>query len=397
MELIVDAVLVIAAIIAVVAGWRRGAVLFAVPMLGLVAGLWLGLLFAPPVIGWLAGIGWGSALQRTVVAAVFVAACAAVAYGITATIAALIRRRLGKGAARGADAVAGSAVGLVTWALVVWLVAGFMQTMTFIPITQLVASSKIVAALESISPVPATTALGAMDDALSAAGLPKVFEHGNEYIADAAPPDPSIPAAVHASAAGVVKILASEPACGTASEGSGWVVAPERVVTNAHVVAAASGIAVQVGGIGQSLQARLVVFDPQRDLAVLAVPGLRVQPLALGTELGAGTSAYAAGYPGNGPYVTTPARVREVVTATGTDIYRQNSVTREIYALRGIVRAGNSGGPLLDAGGKVAGVVFARSTTDADTGYALTLDEIQPVLAQAGATAAVGSGSCTSD
>lgn len=397
MELIVDAVLVIAAIFAVVVGWRRGAVLSAVPMVGLIAGLWLSLLFAPTVVALFASFGLGSTLQRTLVAAIFVAACASVAYGITATIAAVMRRRLAKGAARGVDALVGSAVGLVTWALVVWLVAGFMQTMTFIPITQLVASSKIVAALESISPVPATAALGAMDDALSAAGLPKVFEHGGEPIADAAAPDPSIPAAVHASAAGVVKVLASEPACGTASEGSGWVVAPERVVTNAHVVAAASGIAVQVGGAGQSLQARLVVFDPQRDLAVLDVPGLQTRPLTLGTELPSGASAYAAGYPGNGPYVTSPARVREVLNATGTDIYKQNSVTREIYALRGVVRPGNSGGPLLDAAGKVVGVVFARSMTDADTGYALTLDEIQPVLAQAGATAAVGAGTCTSD
>ena len=397
MELIVDAVLAIAGVIAILAGWRRGAVLSAVPMAGLIAGLWLGLIFAPPVIGWLAGVGWGSTLQRTVVAAVFVAGCAAIAYGITATVAALIRRRVGKGVARGVDAVAGSAVGLITWALVVWLVAGFMQTTTFIPITQMVASSKIVSALESISPLPATTALGAMDDALGAAGLPKVFEHGGESIADAAPPDPSIPAAVHASAAGVVKVLASEPSCGTASEGSGWVVAPGRVVTNAHVVAAASGISVQVGGVGQSLQARLVVFDPQRDLAVLAVPGLQTQPLALGTELGAGASAYAAGFPGNGSYTTSPARVREVVNATGTDIYKQNSVTREIYALRGVVRPGNSGGPLFDAAGQVVGVVFARSTTDADTGYALTLNEIQPVLAQAGASTAVGSGSCISD
>jgi S1-C subfamily serine protease len=396
-ELIVDAVLVIAAVVAIVAGWRRGALLSAIPMVGLIAGLWLGLILAPPAVRWLAGIGWTSAVQRSVAAAVFVAACAAVAYGITATIAALMRRGLGKGVARGVDAIIGAAVGLVTWALVVWLVAGFLQTMTFIPITQVVASSKIVAALDSVSPVPVTTALGAMDDALGAAGLPKVFEHGGEVIANAAPPDPSIPAAVHASAAGVVKILASEPACGTASEGSGWVVAPGRVVTNAHVVAAASGISVQVAGVGRSLPARLVVFDPQRDLAVLAVPGLQVQPLSLGTELTAGAPAYAAGYPGNGPYLTTPTRVRDVINATGTDIYKQNSVTREIYALRGVVRPGNSGGPLLDAGGRVVGVVFARSTTDADTGYALTLDEIQPVLAQAGASAAAGSGSCTSD
>lgn len=397
MELIVDLVLVVAAIVAIAAGWHRGAVLSAVPMVGLVGGLWLGLFLAPQVVAWLATMGWSSTFQRTIAAAAFVLVCAAVAYGVTATLAAVIRRGTRKGAARGVDAVGGAAVGLVTWALAVWLVAGFLQTMTYIPATQVVASSKIVAALEQISPVPATRALSALDDALSQAGLPKVFAYGGESIAATGAPDASISAAVDAAAGGVVKILASEPRCGTASEGSGWVAADGRVVTNAHVVAVASDISVQVRGIGQSLPARLVVFDPERDLAVLAVPGLSAVPLQRGTDLPTGASAVAAGFPSNGPYDTEPARVREVLTATGTDIYRQQTVSRQIYALRGVVRPGNSGGPLLDTSGKVVGVVFARSTTDDDTGYALTLAEIQPVIAQLGASTPVSAGACSSD
>ncbi|MEO8907979.1 MAG: MarP family serine protease [Microbacteriaceae bacterium] len=395
MELIVDAVLAIAAIIAIAAGWRRGAVLSAVPMVGLIGGLWLGLQFAPAVVGWLAGVGWGNVLQRTIVASVFILICASVLYGIAATIATLIRRGLRKGPVRGIDAVGGAVVGLVTWALVVWLVAGFLQTTTLIPITQVVASSKIVAALDSVSPMPAATVLGALDDALGQAGLPKVFQHG-ESIADAAPPDPSIPAAVNAAASGVVRVLASEPACGTASEGSGWVFANNRVVTNAHVVAGSNSVAVQVRGVGGSLPAQIVAFDPQRDVAVLAVPGLNVAPLTLGSPLPAGRSAVVAGFPGDGPYVTSPARVRAVMDATGTDIYQAQPVTREIYSLRGVVRPGNSGGPLFDTNGHVVGVVFARSTTDADTGYALTLAEVQPVLAQAASGTPVSSGRCTS-
>lgn len=395
MELIVDVVLAIAAVLSIASGWRRGAVLSAVPMVGLIGGLWLGLQFAPTVVGWLAGIGWGNVVQRTIVASVFILVCASIVYGIAATLAAMIRRRMNKGPVRGIDAVGGAAVGLVTWALVVWLVAGFLQTTTLIPVTQVVASSKIVAALDAISPVPASTALGALDDALGQAGLPKVFEHG-ESIASAAPPDPSISAAVNAAASGVVRVLANEPACSTASEGSGWVVATDRVVTNAHVVAGANGIAVQVRGVGASLPATLVAFDPERDVAVLAVPGLNVAPLKPGGPLGVGASAVAAGFPGNGPYTAAPARVREIIDATGTDIYQQRTVTREIYSLRGVVRPGNSGGPLFDTNGHVVGVVFARSTTDADTGYALTLAEVQPVLAQAGSSTPVSSGRCAS-
>ncbi|MEO7006193.1 MAG: MarP family serine protease [Microbacteriaceae bacterium] len=399
MGLIVDAVLVLAAIAAILGGWRRGAVLSAVPMVGLIAGLWIGLTLAPPVVSWIARAGWSggpvdSIVQRTIVAAVFVGICAAVMYAIAATIAAMIRRRTRKGVARGVDAIAGSLVGLVTWALVVWLIAGFLQTTSLLPVTQLASSSRIVAALNAVAPVPSSSVLGAMDDALGQAGLPKVFLHGGEQVADAPPPDPSIPAAVNAAAAGVVKVLASEPNCGTDSEGSGWVVSEGMVVTNAHVVAAASAVAVQVRGVGRALPARLVVFDPERDLAVLAVPELQAEPLQLGTELAAGASAVVAGFPGDGPYLVTPARVREVLHATGTDIYKQQPVTREIYALRGTVRPGNSGGPLFDTGGNVVGVVFARSTTDADIGFALTLNELRPVLAQAQAGSAVGSGAC---
>ncbi|TAM67048.1 MAG: MarP family serine protease [Microbacteriaceae bacterium] len=395
MELIVDVALAVAAVLSIASGWRRGAVLSAVPMVGLIGGLWLGLQFAPTVVGWLAGIGWGNVVQRTIVASVFILVCASVIYGAAATLATMIRRRLSRGPVRGIDAVGGAAVGLVTWALVVWLVAGFLQTTTLIPVTQVVASSKIVAALDAISPVPASTALGALDDALRQAGLPKVFEHG-ESIASAAPPDPSIPAAVSAAASGVVRVLANEPACGTASEGSGWVLAGDRVVTNAHVVAGASSVAVQARGVGSALPAQLVAFDPERDVAVLEVPGLNVAPLKLGAPLPAGASAVAAGFPGDGPYTMSPARVRQTLDATGTDIYRSRTVTREIYSLRGVVRPGNSGGPLFDTNGHVVGVVFARSTTDGDTGYALTLAEVQPVLAQAGSSTPVSSGRCTS-
>jgi S1-C subfamily serine protease len=172
------------------------------------------------------------------------------------------------------------------------------------------------------------------------------------------------------------------------------VVAPHRVMTNAHVVAGSTGITVQLGGSGPAFPGRLVVYDPERDLAVIDVPALSTSPLPLGAELTAGTDAVVAGYPGNGPYSVAPARVRQVIDASGTDIYRKQTVLREVYSLRGIVRPGNSGGPLFDDSGRVVGVVFARSSVDANTGYALTADEIAPVVAAAGSTTPVGSGQC---
>jgi len=383
------------ALLAVLSGWRRGALLTAASLAGIVAGALLATALAPPAVDWLAGLGWSTALQRTIAAGVVLLLCMGLAIGVLTLVAGLLRRVIGSvKIGRGLDAIGGAALGLLTWGVVVWLLAGFLQTTGFLPVTQLVASSRVVSTLNTLSPVPSSTALGTLDAALNDSGFPQVFAFGGESIQAAQPPDPNIPDAVNAAAGSVVRVLSSAPSCGSDAEGTGWAVATDRIVTNAHVVAGSQDLYVQVGGVGELLAAELVVFDPVRDLAVLDVPGLPVAPLPLGTELSASDPAVVAGYPENGGYSVVPARVREVVDAVGRDIYEQGEVTREIYSLRGVVRPGNSGGPLFDEGGSVVGVVFARSTIDSETGYAMTLDEIAPVVAAAGSTEPVPSGAC---
>ncbi|MFB2600118.1 MarP family serine protease [Herbiconiux sp. P17] len=395
MDIIVDIVLIVIALLAVLSGWRRGALVTAASLVGIIGGALLATAVAPPVVDWLAGLGWNTTLQRTIAAGVLLLLCMAVAVGVLTLVAGLLRRVIGSvKIGRGLDAIGGAVLGLLTWGVVVWLLAGFLQTTGLVPVTQLVASSRVVSTLNTLSPVPSSTALGTLNAALTDSGFPQVFAFGGESIQAARAPDPSIPDAVNAAAGSVVRVLSSAPGCGSDAEGSGWAVATDRIVTNAHVVAGSQDLYVQVGGVGELLPAELVVFDPVRDLAVLEVPGLPVAPLPLGSELGASASAVVAGYPENGGYTVVPARVREVVDAVGRDIYEQGEVTREIYSLRGIVRPGNSGGPLFDESGSVVGVVFARSTIDAETGYAMTLDEIAPVVAAAGASEPVASGAC---
>ncbi|RDV45857.1 serine protease [Leifsonia sp. ku-ls] len=393
METVVDVVLVVLAVLAVIAGWSKGAIRSAGTLVGLGLGLWLGLTLAPIVVGWFAASGFGAALQRSVVAGVVILICAAVVYAIAGAVAGIIGRVLRHGPIRWVDSLIGSVLGLLTWAVVVWLLAGFAMATSLATVVQAASSSRVVATLNGIAPLPPSTVLGAVDDALAGAGLPKVFE-GGETIKSVPAPDGSVPASVAKAQESVVTVLATKPACGVDSEGSGWVVQRGRVVTNAHVVAGASSVVVRESGNTSVERATLVAFDPSRDLAVLDVTDLDAPALDIGPDLTAGSAAWAAGYPGDGPFTISPQRVRDRITARGTDIYQSGSVERDIYSLRGVVRPGNSGGPLLDANGDVAGVVFARSATDPETGYALTLAELRPVLSSVG-SAPISSGACT--
>ncbi|MGN6425819.1 MarP family serine protease [uncultured Leifsonia sp.] len=393
MEIVVDVVLLVLAVLAIAAGWSNGAIRAAGSLVGLGLGIALGLMLAPVVVDWMAGSGLTGVTQRSIVAAIVILVCAGVVYAVAAALASLLGKVLRHGPIRWLDSLVGAVLGLVTWAVVVWLVAGFAMATSLATVVQAANSSRVVATLNGIAPMPSSTVLGAVDDALASAGLPKVFA-GGEPISPIDAPDSAVPAAVARAQDSVVTVLAAKPACGVDSEGSGWVVQRGRVVTNAHVVAGASSIVVRSGDGSGVDRATLVAFDPERDLAVLDVTDLSAQPLQIGEDLAAGDQAYAAGYPGDGPFTISPQRVRGQLTARGTDIYQSGIVERQIYSLRGSIRPGNSGGPLLDTAGDVAGVVFARSTSDADTGYALTLDELRPVLSSVG-SAPISSGACS--
>jgi S1-C subfamily serine protease len=150
-------------------------------------------------------------------------------------------------------------------------------------------------------------------------------------------------------------------ACGLGIEGSGWVAAPDLVVTNAHVVAGEDNTVVQVRGGGRDLDATPVAFDPHDDVAVLRVGDLRAPVLPLARDPGAGTSAAILGYPRNGPFDARPARLGDTRVSSSQDAYGRGPVQRSITSFRGLVRSGNSGGPLVDGRGRVVATVFAST------------------------------------
>jgi S1-C subfamily serine protease len=178
-------------------------------------------------------------------------------------------------------------------------------------------------------------------------------------------------------------------------EGSGFVVAPNRAMSNAHVVAGSETVTVEADG--QLYDATVVSYDPNANISILDVPNLPAPPLQFAeNQASIGTDAIVVGYPGGGDFVATPARVREIIELSGPDIYRTTTVTREVYTIRGTVRQGNSGGPLIDLDGQVLGVVFGAASDDADTGFAMTANEVARQLVKVSNTVPVITGACVS-
>jgi S1-C subfamily serine protease len=232
---------------------------------------------------------------------------------------------------------------------------------------------------------------------VSDSGLPEGF--ANVLLAPAVePPDlTAIDApAVIAALDSVVKVEGTAPECSTRLTGSGFVVGQDLIITNAHVVAGVENPTVRVKGKGKAFEGIVVYFDPALDVAVIRTKDFPSVALRISEPLSRGDNAAVAGFPGGGPLALIPARVRSVIDSVGTDIYGDEQVTREIYAVSADIKQGDSGAPMFALDGTVAGLVFASSATDAQTGYALTAKEFMVGVEIAStATQAVDTGECS--
>ncbi|MGV0851004.1 MarP family serine protease [Mycolicibacterium phlei] len=209
-------------------------------------------------------------------------------------------------------------------------------------------------------------------------------------------PDPALAESpvVADAARSVVKVHAISHACQRTLDGSGVVVAPNKVMSAAHAVAGADTVNVLVGDEDRS--ATVVLFDPDMDIAVLDVPELAAPPMGLAEKPAAtGTDALVLGYPGGGPFTATPARIRDVIELQGPDIYNTRTVTREVYSIRGSIRQGDSGGPLIGMDRRVLGIGFGAAVDDPEAGFALTAKQVFGLMMQGvAATQPVSTGEC---
>ncbi|MFI9720732.1 MarP family serine protease [Streptomyces sp. NPDC052396] len=376
---VLDILLLTAAVWFAVIGYRQGFVVGVLSVTGFLGG-GLAAVYALPAL-WYRTTDAAPGTLAAISAVVIVIVCASVGQAATTHLGNKLRRHITWSPARALDATGGALVNVGAMLLVAWLIGSALAGTSLPTLGKQVRGSKVLLGVARVVPAQADTWFADFSTALAQNGLPQVFApFSNEPITSVPAPDPALAGSRVAAVAerSIVKVVGNAAGCGKVLEGSGFVFGPHRVMTNAHVVGGVSEPTVQVGGRGRVYDAKVVRYDWKRDIAVLDVPALRAPALAFaGKEAGSGDNAIVAGFPENGAYDVRAARIRSRVQANGPDIYHRGIVRRDVYSLYATVRQGNSGGPLLSPDGQVYGVVFAKSLDDADTGYALTAQEVR--------------------
>ncbi|CAM5586386.1 Serine protease OS=Streptomyces alboniger OX=132473 GN=CP975_19260 PE=4 SV=1 [Streptomyces alboniger] len=379
---VLDVLLLLAAVWFAVVGYRQGFVVGILSVIGFLGGGLVAVYLLPIVWDALKDDdAAGVSTTAAVVAVVIVIVCASIGQAFTTHLGNKLRRYITWQPARALDATGGALVNVVAMLLVAWLIGSALAGTTLPTVGKEVRNSKVLLGVSRALPGQADTWFNDFSSVLAQNGFPQVFSpFSNEPITEVQPPDPKLAKSEVARTAkrSIVKVRGEARSCGKVLEGTGFVFADRRVMTNAHVVGGVDEPTVQIGDTNQTYDAKVVLYDWERDIAVLDVPTLKAPALKFTSkDASSGAGAIVAGFPEDGPYDVRPARVRGRIQAKGPDIYHRGTVRRDVYSLYATVRQGNSGGPLLTPDGKVYGVVFAKSLDDPDTGYALTADEVR--------------------
>jgi S1-C subfamily serine protease len=387
---LVDLLIIVVVALAAVHGVTQGAAMQVLSF----GGFWIGLIVGAALAPFISHIVGQSTFAKAFVSLVvffgFALAGGAIGrYFGTHAWGALRRLKLG-----GADSAFGAVVAILAALAAVWLIALLLTAGPTPSVARAVNDSAIIRALTNRLP-PAPSVFTRLQAFINTTPFPRVFE-GLEPIPAGPvnmPSDPAIAAAVRAAGASTVRIEGF--GCGGIQTGSGFVVAPDLVVTNAHVVAGIPSL--EISDRRGRHRATAILFDPTLDLAVLRTGRLSDPPLTiLRSDVHRGTGGAVLGYPGGEPRLSAgPGAVLREFAALGRDIYGRSPSRRNVYQLQATIRQGNSGGPFVRSDGVVLGVVFAASTSDPNVGYALTSAEVASRVDQArGRTSGVGTGPC---
>jgi S1-C subfamily serine protease len=368
---LLDWVLVVVAAIYALSGYWQGFVTGAFATAGLLLGGLVGVWLAPTALG-----DADPSLLVSLGALFIVIVSASLGQALLQYVGARIRDRIVWQPARAVDALGGAALSAVAVLLVAWALGVAISGSRIGGVTPLVRSSTVLAGVDDRLPAQADQVLQAFNNVVGSTFFPRYLEpFAPERIVEVEAGDERMltDPDVLAAQASVLKITGSND-CGRGVEGTGFLYAPGRLMTNAHVVAGMDEPEVQLAD--GAVPAKVVHYDPDLDVAVLALEADGLP--SLGFDAGAEpTDAVAVlGYPLDGPYDVQSGRIRAQQRLRSPDIYGEGAVIREVLSLRALVRPGNSGGPVVSSDGRVVGLIFAASVTDDDTGYALTAEQV---------------------
>ncbi|TQJ38359.1 colicin V production protein [Arthrobacter sp. SLBN-112] len=386
---VLDIVLILALLSYLVYGLRNGFLVTAGGLAGFAAGAIAAFFAVPLVSTFVEDSGWR--LTAIIAAAVVLMA---LGHGLGTMVGRQLRGVVRIRPLRAVDRLVGGALNLVVSALVMSMLAFSVSSLGVPVVSQQLAESKVIRFIDGLTPTPVKATMAQLRSTVIGNGIPTLIEGLDQGQTVQVPNTSTNTPALNKAAQSVLRIAGTAYECGQNQTGSGFVVSQDRVVTNAHVVAGVSQPVVEMSD-GGAMPGRVVYFDTKRDLAVLAVDNLPSQPLPLSRDLPGGSQAAFAGYPHGGPFQSKPATVQDIATVLVPDIYGNNPSPEDIYRLAGDVQPGNSGGPLLTTDGQVAGVIFAKATSDAEVGFAITMNDLDPVAERAPALSApVSSGQC---
>ncbi|TDD16206.1 MarP family serine protease [Nonomuraea diastatica] len=365
-----------------ISGYRQGFIIGAMSFVGFVGGAVLGVFIAPPISKAVVDGDTPQALLAIVI--VFLAAT--IGQFASSTLGAVVRSHVTWEPARVADAVGGTFASALSVLVIAWLIGSLIVSTAFTPLVDQVKNSALLTTVDDAIPQAARNWQAPFKKFIDRSEFPPVFDAiGAGTIIDVPPPDQSVLKGgdeLERARRSIVKVQGNAQSCNKHIEGTGFVYAPGRIMTNAHVVAGVTRDLQIIDSTNTRHKAAVVRYNPRRDIAILYVPGLRLPQLAFDGDGGRGDDAIVAGFPKGQGFTAVSARIGGQLDAEGPDIYREATVTRKVYAIRGQVLPGNSGGPLLTPEGRVYGVIFAAAINEEETGYVLTAEEVAPDAAR---------------
>jgi S1-C subfamily serine protease len=375
---VLDLALLVIAVLFAISGYRQGFVVGSLSFIGFVGGAVLGAEFGPAISRAVVG----GQTQQDVVAVILLVVFAIVGQFVCSSVGAYVRQTMTGRSSTVIDSIGGAGISVLSMLLIAWAIGSVLTASSFQGVVTQVDNSTVLTTMDKIMPSQAKTMFGEFRRLLASGPFPQVFSGiGAAHLFTVSPPDPAVlnSPGYLAATSRVVKVQGTALSCDRSIEGSGFVFAPQHILTNAHVVAGVDqGLTVTLKD-GQAFgpqQVQVVLYDPQVDIAVLYVPGLDLNPLPFDYQAQAGANAIVAGYPLDHSFTQVPARIGGTQNAVGPDIYQTGQVNRQIFEIRAKVQPGNSGGPLLSPSGSVYGVVFAAAVNSSTTGFALTASEV---------------------